>query len=150
MRTQVLTAKSSGASHLSLLSFATGSEGDFCRPTLYPSGPLAITKGRHPLLQAIKDPGFECKPNDTYISPSCTLHLLTGPNMSGKSTYLKQVALLVVMAQIGCYVPATFMALRYVQQVLGGVRCGIPYSHVMIRPGPKMVAFLDIGRPEGT
>lgn len=90
----------------------TGSDGDFCRPSFTTSGPLAITKGRHPLLQAIKDPGFECKPNDTYISSACTLHLLTGPNMSGKSTYLKQVALLVVMAQVGCYVPATFMSLR--------------------------------------
>lgn len=97
--------------HSALGCFVTGSDGDFCRPTFTESGPLAITKGRHPMLQAVKDPGFDCKPNDTYITPSCTLHLLTGPNMSGKSTYLKQVALLVVMAQIGCYVPATFMSL---------------------------------------
>jgi DNA mismatch repair ATPase MutS len=62
-------------------------------------------------MQAIKEASFDCKPNDTYLSPSCTLNIITGPNMSGKSTYLKQVALLVVMAQIGCYVPAAHMSL---------------------------------------
>eukprot|EP00798_Chlamydomonas_sp_ICE-L_P008491 gene8491-4852_t len=50
-------------------------------------------------------------PNDTYISDYSSLHLITGPNMSGKSTYLKQVALMVVMAQAGCHVPATHMFL---------------------------------------
>jgi hypothetical protein len=58
---------------------------------LTPAGPLAITQGRHPLLAALRDPGFEVRPNDTFVTPCATLHLLTGPNMSGKSTYLKQV-----------------------------------------------------------
>jgi DNA mismatch repair protein MutS len=50
--------------------------------------------------------------NDTYMSDCSSLHIITGPNMSGKSTYLKQVALIAVMAQMGCYVPAAFAALR--------------------------------------
>eukprot|EP00775_Hariotina_reticulata_P012444 gene12444-12581_t len=96
---------------LSLFHAVGGADGDWVRPQLYDSGPLAITGGRHPLLQAIRGTSFDCKPNDTYLSPSCTQNIITGPNMSGKSTYLKQVALLVVMAQIGCYVPATHMSL---------------------------------------
>jgi hypothetical protein len=52
-----------------------------------------------------------CAANDVYVSEAATLHLITGPNMAGKSTYLKQAALLAVMAQIGCYVPASFMSI---------------------------------------
>lgn len=58
--------------------------------------------------------GAMCSPqaNDVYISDACSLHMIMGANMAGKTTLLKQTALLVIMAQIGCYVPATLMALR--------------------------------------
>ena len=66
-----------------------GRDGEFVRPQLSHSGPLAIKRGRHPLMELL--PGVSYHPNDTYISPSCPLSIITGPNMSGKSTYLKQV-----------------------------------------------------------
>src|SRR5271169_410887 len=60
------------------------------------SDTLAIRKGRYPLM-----PGQEFVANDAYASQTCRFQILTGPNMSGKSTYLRQIALLSVMAQIG-------------------------------------------------
>ncbi|KAF5830982.1 muts domain V-domain-containing protein [Dunaliella salina] len=71
---------------------------------------LAFSEGRHPLLEGNPEEPFH--PNDTYIDGDCeSLHIITGPNMAGKSTYLKQVALLVILAQAGSFVPADFMAL---------------------------------------
>lgn len=60
--------------------------------------------------------------NDTYMSDCSSLHIITGPNMSGKSTYLKQVALIAIMAQMGCYVPAAFAALRPFDKLFTRVR----------------------------
>uniref|UniRef100_A0A383WQ55 DNA mismatch repair proteins mutS family domain-containing protein n=1 Tax=Tetradesmus obliquus TaxID=3088 RepID=A0A383WQ55_TETOB len=150
---------------LSFFQAVAGSEGDFCRPVLTPAGPLAITQGRHPLLAALREPGFEVRPNDTFVTPCATLHLLTGPNMSGKSTYLKQVALLVVMAQIGCYVPATFMSLS--PYISLHTRIGTSDSiesnassfmvemadmaRLMARAGPRSLVLIDeLGRATST
>jgi hypothetical protein len=60
--------------------------------------------------------------NDTYMSDCSSLHIITGPNMSGKSTYLKQVALIAIMAQMGCYVPAAFAALQPFDKLFTRVR----------------------------
>jgi len=60
------------------------------------SDTLAIRKGRYPLM-----PGQEFVANDAYASQTCRFQIITGPNMSGKSTYLRQIALLSIMAQIG-------------------------------------------------
>ncbi|MGB0776250.1 MAG: DNA mismatch repair protein MutS, partial [Akkermansiaceae bacterium] len=76
------------------------------RPHLDDSRDLEITNGRHPVLeQTLTDEKFI--PNDTEIaSDTARLILITGPNMAGKSTYIRQVALITLMAQIGAYVPA--------------------------------------------
>lgn len=76
------------------------------RPIIDHSGDLQIVNGRHPVLeQSLVDEKFI--PNDTAIESSTSrLILLTGPNMAGKSTYIRQVALITLMAQIGAYVPA--------------------------------------------
>jgi DNA mismatch repair protein MutS len=76
------------------------------RPHLDDSQDLDITNGRHPVLeQTLVDEKFV--PNDTFMEfDSSRLILLTGPNMAGKSTYIRQVALITLMAQIGAYVPA--------------------------------------------
>lgn len=78
----------------------------YCRPTLTDSLRLKIEDGRHPVLdQALIEEKFV--PNDVLLDDSANrLLILTGPNMAGKSTYIRQVALLVLMAQIGSWVPA--------------------------------------------
>ncbi|QTN34440.1 DNA mismatch repair protein MutS [Akkermansiaceae bacterium] len=77
-----------------------------CRPTLTHGTELIIENGRHPVLeQTLTDTKFV--PNDTELLPeSSRLQILTGPNMAGKSTYIRQLALITLMAQIGAYVPA--------------------------------------------
>ncbi len=76
------------------------------RPTLTQGTELIIENGRHPVLeQTLTDTKFV--PNDTELLPeSSRLQILTGPNMAGKSTYIRQLALITLMAQIGAYVPA--------------------------------------------
>lgn len=78
----------------------------YCRPTLDMNDQLAITDGRHPVLEVVyQEERFV--PNDTLLDrEDQQILLLTGPNMAGKSTYMRQVALNVVLAQIGSYVPA--------------------------------------------
>ena len=65
---------------------------------------LKINNGRHPIVSEVLKETFI--PNSTSISSDSFVHVITGPNMSGKSTYLRQVALIILMAQIGCFVPA--------------------------------------------
>ncbi|MEJ6581153.1 MAG: DNA mismatch repair protein MutS [Akkermansiaceae bacterium] len=90
-----------------LISFAeTAQLYQHTRPVLDESRHLQIVNGRHPVLeQTLVDEKFV--PNDTLIDPAeSLLQILTGPNMAGKSTYIRQIALITLMAQIGAYVPA--------------------------------------------
>ncbi len=90
-----------------LISFAETSQlFQHTRPVLDESRHLQIVNGRHPVLeQTLVDEKFV--PNDTLIDPeSSLLQILTGPNMAGKSTYIRQIALITLMAQIGAHVPA--------------------------------------------
>ena len=78
----------------------------YCRPVVSDGGGLSIHDGRHPVLD-IHQPQGEFVPNDTQVGDEdgCVL-LITGPNMAGKSTYIRQVALIAIMAQMGSFVPA--------------------------------------------
>ena len=90
-----------------LISFAeVGRLFGYCRPVLNETRNLSIVKGRHPVLdQNIGEEKFV--PNDTALDgDEYRQVLITGPNMSGKSTYIRQVALISLMAQIGSFVPA--------------------------------------------
>jgi DNA mismatch repair protein MutS len=90
-----------------LISFAeTAQLYQHTRPVLDESRHLQIVNGRHPVLeQTLVEEKFV--PNDTLIDPAeSLLQILTGPNMAGKSTYIRQIALITLMAQIGAYVPA--------------------------------------------
>lgn len=88
-----------------LCGFAEGStRNGWSRPTLCPENRLEIEGGRHPVVERSVDSRFV--PNSLQIDGTNRLIVLTGPNMSGKSTYLRQNALIVIMAQMGCYVPA--------------------------------------------
>ena len=89
-----------------LCSYAlVSSENHYCRPLVNGEGVISIQAGRHPVVeQVIKTPFVA---NDTYLDMAddrCAI--ITGPNMAGKSTYMRQVALITLMAQIGCFVPA--------------------------------------------
>jgi len=78
---------------------------NYVRPELDDDHRVVIHKGRHPVVeQTLADEPFV--PNDTLFSPDEAIHIITGPNMSGKSTYLRQVALIALMAQMGSFVPA--------------------------------------------
>ncbi len=92
-----------------LSSLALAAEkGGWVRPELSREPCLVIREGRHPVLDSILPVG-ECVPNDTELVPEKRIMLVTGPNMAGKSTYLRQAALLVILAQAGSFVPAGSM-----------------------------------------
>ncbi|KAL8884004.1 MAG: hypothetical protein Q9215_007859 [Flavoplaca cf. flavocitrina] len=77
---------------------------DYCRPEL--TDTLAIKSGRHPIREKIHIDKFV--PNDAYATQQSRFQIITGCNMSGKSTYIRSLALMTVMAQIGCFVPAAY------------------------------------------
>ncbi len=80
--------------------------GNYCRPELVEEPVLEISEGRHPVLDRILSAG-EFVPNDIRLGPGAGLiQLITGPNMAGKSTYIRQAALLTILAQMGSFVPA--------------------------------------------
>lgn len=88
------------------VSFATvAKENKYCRPEMTEGGALTIEEGRHPVVEAISRERFV--PNDCLLDGGENrTAVITGPNMAGKSTYLRQIALIVLMAHIGCFVPA--------------------------------------------
>ncbi|CAN1259003.1 DNA mismatch repair protein MSH4 [Linum perenne] len=93
---------------------STKPSGQYVRPEFTNDGPLAIDSGRHPILETIHN---EFVPNNIFISEASNMVTVMGPNMSGKSTYLQQVCLIVILAQIGCYVPACFATIRVVDRI---------------------------------
>lgn len=89
----------------------------YCRPEITLDREISITDGRHPVVELmLKDSLFV--PNDTHIgSKDNQVSIITGPNMAGKSTYMRQVALIVLMAQIGSFVPARSARIGIVDRV---------------------------------
>ena len=94
---------------------------NYCRPEIADARVIEIINGRHPVLDIIEPTGTFV-PNDTMINQdNGEFHLITGPNMAGKSTYIRQVALLTLMAQIGSYVPATSARIGLVDRIFARV-----------------------------
>ena len=91
-----------------LVSFATVAEDmNYCMPIVDNGGKIEIKEGRHPVIEKMLPTGSFID-NDTYMDDDENrLAIITGPNMAGKSTYMRQVALITLMAQIGSFVPAT-------------------------------------------
>lgn len=90
---------------------------NYVKPELNTGDTIAIRGGRHPVVERSLDNGAFI-PNDTFLSNNDTqLIVLTGPNMAGKSTYLKQVALIVLLAQIGSFVPADSATIGIVDRI---------------------------------
>ncbi len=90
-----------------IVSFARASNTNgYVRPSVDETLEISIKNGRHPVIENL-DSDVSFVPNDTYLNNSdSSLMIITGPNMSGKSTYMRQTALIVLMAQTGCFVPA--------------------------------------------
>jgi len=80
---------------------------NYCRPVVDDSLEIEIKQGRHPVIETMMEPGEEYIANDLRLNNSDDqIIIITGPNMAGKSAFLRQTALIVLLAQIGCYVPA--------------------------------------------
>lgn len=92
-----------------LLSFAETAEANkYFRPEVNDSDKIEICEGRHPVIEQLLPAGEKYIPNDTILDPENEqILIITGPNMSGKSSYLRQVGLIVLLAQIGSFVPAS-------------------------------------------
>ncbi len=98
------------------------SDGDWCRPEIVEVPGLSITAGRHPVVEAaLKKEGERFVANDCGLSAQDHLWLIGGPNMGGKSTFLRQNALIVLMAQAGCFVPANAAQIGLVDRLFSRV-----------------------------
>ncbi|MBQ9473409.1 MAG: DNA mismatch repair protein MutS [Bacteroidales bacterium] len=102
-----------------LLSFASVSlAADYCRPKLSDSGVIDITDGRHPVIETQLPTGEQYVANSVHLDgESQQIMIITGPNMSGKSALLRQTALIVLLAQIGCYCPAAKAEIGVVDKI---------------------------------
>jgi DNA mismatch repair protein MutS len=137
----------------------------YVRPKLTTDSEVVILQGRHPVVERNLAEG-SFVPNDTYLSnDDAQLIVLTGPNMSGKSTYLRQVALIVLLAQIGSFVPATSATIGLVDRIFTriGAREDLPAgqstfmvemvetANILNNATPRSLLILDeIGRGTST
>ena len=91
---------------------------NYCRPKMNDSKVIDIRNGRHPVIETMMQAGEEFVPNDIYLdNEKQQIIILTGPNMAGKSALLRQTALIVLMAQVGSYVPASSAELGYCDKI---------------------------------
>jgi len=139
--------------------------GRYVRPRVEePGAPLVIRGGRHPVVEATRREPFV--PNDTDLDDEAAqIVVLTGPNMGGKSTYLRQVALIVLMAQAGSFVPADAVSLGAVDRIFTRVGASddlargestfmvemIETANILHHAGPESLVVLDeVGRGTAT
>jgi len=113
-----------------LASFAhVAAQRNYCRPRFEDSGDIEIVGGRHPVIEQ-QDMSDRFVPNDLYLnSTTHTVLVLTGPNMGGKSTYLRQSALIVILAQMGSFVPASSARLGIVDRVFTRIGASDNLAH---------------------
>lgn len=98
---------------------------NYCKPKITDDNNLDIVDGRHPTVEISLPHGDSFTPNDTKFDTATELvHIITGPNMSGKSCYLRQTAIIVLMGQIGCYVPAKSCTMGLVDKIYTRVGAG--------------------------
>ena len=93
-------------------------ENYYCKPEIFTNNELHIIDGRHPVVERLLPPGESFIPNDVHLdNDNHQIHIITGPNMAGKSTYLRQVGLIVLMTQIGSFVPAKSAQIGLVDKI---------------------------------
>lgn len=99
------------------ISFAQVAENHrLTKPVFHDSNAMIIKEGRHPVVEKMMNNQLYV-PNDCVLTEDINMLLITGPNMSGKSTFMRQIAITIVMAQIGCYVPAESATLPIVDKI---------------------------------
>ncbi|MGI6124192.1 MAG: DNA mismatch repair protein MutS, partial [Acetivibrionales bacterium] len=101
-----------------LCSFAdVADRNQYVHPVVYEGGTIEIKNGRHPVVEKVLDDS-QFVPNDTWLdNEENRIGIITGPNMAGKSTYMRQVALITLMAQAGCFVPAEYAKIGLVDRI---------------------------------
>jgi DNA mismatch repair protein MutS len=95
---------------------------DWAWPQLAAEPGIRILRGRHPVVEAVRDEPFE--PNDLQLDPERRMLVITGPNMGGKSTYMRQTALIVLLAHIGSFVPAAEAVIGPIDRLLTRIGAG--------------------------
>lgn len=136
----------------------------YVKPEIHPEGGVYIKDGRHPVVEKMIDQG-EYVSNDIILDEEESMLLITGPNMAGKSTYMRQLALVSVMAQIGSYVPASSAVLPVFDQIFTRIGAAddlaqgqstfmvemLETKHAVSRSTDKSLILLDeIGRGTST
>ncbi len=140
-------------------------ERNYCKPLVDDSDILEINEGRHPVVEAM-NLGERFVPNDTRLdAESSQILMITGPNMAGKSTYMRQVALITLMAQVGCFVPATSATIGIADRIFTRVGAGdnlakgqstfmvemMETAHILRTASSRSLVVLDeIGRGTST
>ena len=138
----------------------------YCRPQMNDSKVIDIKQGRHPVIENMMQVGEEFVPNDIYLdNDSQQVIILTGPNMAGKSALLRQTALIVLMAQVGSFVPASEAVLGYCDKIFTRVGASdnisrgestfmvemLETSMILHNLSPRSLVLLDeIGRGTST
>ena len=137
----------------------------YTRPQLSEDKNIAISDGRHPVVEAAMDAGVFV-PNDTEMDEhSATVNLVTGPNMAGKSTYIRQVALLTIMSQMGSFIPCSSAQIGIMDSVYTRIGAAddlsrgqstfmvemVETANILNNAGPRSLVILDeIGRGTST
>lgn len=93
----------------------------YTRPQLTEDTVLEIQAGRHPVVEKLLESSTRYVPNDSQLDWASRIHIITGPNMSGKSTYIRQVAVITLMAQIGSFVPADSATIGLVDRIFARI-----------------------------
>ncbi|KAB7770861.1 DNA mismatch repair protein MutS [Xanthomonas maliensis] len=136
---------------------------DWTQPELETGACLRIERGRHPVVEAVREQPFE--PNDLDLHPDRRMLVITGPNMGGKSTYMRQNALIVLLAHIGSYVPARRAVIGPIDRILTRIGAGddlargqstfmvemAETSYILHHATPQSLVLMDeIGRGTST
>jgi len=161
------TAREMAALDVLSASAELATEGAWCRPALTERPDFAIEAGRHPVVEAAlrRARGPQFVPNDCDLSPGRRLCLLTGPNMAGKSTWLRQNALMVILAQAGMFLPAASARIGLVDRLFSRVGAAddlaggrstfmvemTETAAILNQAGPRSLVVLDeVGRGTAT